>query len=81
MSDHLQVVLDIVTGEVSFRPVWRERPAAQLLRPPSLLEMPTSVVGAPQVRGFEAGHDVADAWRVRHELLENGGARNVGDCG
>jgi hypothetical protein len=80
MSEHLQVVLDIATGEVSFRHAWRGRPAAKVLMPPSLLEMPTSVLCTPQESGFESGHDAADAWRIRHELPEVGGARNAGDC-
>jgi hypothetical protein len=79
MSEHLQVVLDIVTGEVSFRHAWRERPAAKLLKPPSLLEMPTSVLGARQESGFKTGHNVADAWRLRHELPEVSSARNAAD--
>jgi hypothetical protein len=80
MSEHLLVVLDIATGEVSFRHAWRERPAAEVLMPPSLLEMPTSVLCTRQESGFESGRDVADGWRIRHELPEVGSAREVGDC-
>jgi hypothetical protein len=44
MSEHLQVVFDIVNGEFSYRHAWREGPATELLLPPTLTEIPASVL-------------------------------------
>jgi hypothetical protein len=79
MSEHLQVVLDIVTGEISFRHTQRERPATRLLKPPSLLEMPTSVLCARQETSFASDFDLPSAWRVRREFPQVNEARNAGD--
>jgi hypothetical protein len=79
MSEHLQVVLDIVTGEISFRHTQRERPATRLLKPPSLLEMPTSVLCARPETSVASNYDLASAWRVRRESPGAIDARNAGD--
>jgi hypothetical protein len=44
MSEHLQVVFDIVTRKASYRFTQLERPPAGLLIPPGLSNMPASVV-------------------------------------
>jgi hypothetical protein len=54
MSEHLQVIFDVVSGEFSYRHAWRERPDARLLVPPTLTEIPASVLRSRQ----ENRHDV-----------------------
>ena len=56
MSEHLQVVFDVVTRMVSYRYTWRERPAVTLLEHPALLQMPASVLCARQEGRLDAGH-------------------------
>ena len=48
MSEDLQVVFDVVTGEFSYRHAWRDRPATKLLVPPTLTEIPASVLWSRQ---------------------------------
>ena len=50
MSEDLQVVYDVVTGEFSYRHALRERPATKLLVPPTLTEIPASVLCSGQGR-------------------------------
>ena len=54
MREDLQVVFDVVNGEFSYRHAWLERPAAKLLVPPTLTEIPASVLCSRQ----ESRHDV-----------------------
>src|SRR5215469_10324122 len=54
MSEDLQVVYDVVTGEFSYRHALRERPATKLLVPPTLTEIPASVLCSRQ----ECRHDI-----------------------
>ena len=54
MSEDLQVVYDVVTGEFSYRHALRERPATKLLVPPTLTEIPASVLCSRQ----ESRHDI-----------------------
>jgi len=60
MSEHLQVVFDVVTREVSYRQTWRDRPAVRLLKP-LLLKMPASVLCAGDEVRLDTSHDVAIA--------------------
>ena len=59
MSEHLQVLFDVVTREVSYRHTWRERPAVRLLKP-LLLKIPASVLCAGDEVRPETSHDVAN---------------------
>ena len=54
MSEDLQVVFDVVNGEFSYRHAWRDRPATELLIPPTLKEIPASVLRSRT----ESRHDV-----------------------
>jgi len=48
MREDLQVVFDVVNGEFSYRHAWRDRPATELLVPPTLKEIPASVLCSGQ---------------------------------
>ena len=60
MSEYLQVVFDVVSRNASYRPTWREHPAVRLLKPPTLLKMPASVLCPLNDGHLDAGPDVAD---------------------
>jgi hypothetical protein len=61
MSEYLQVVFDVVTGEFSYRHTWQDRPAAKLLKPPTLVEMPASVLCSDHASGRDVAHDAANS--------------------
>jgi hypothetical protein len=54
MREPLQVVFDVVNGEFSYRHAWRESPDTKLLLPPTLTEIPASVLCSREV----SRHDV-----------------------
>jgi len=60
MSEYLQVVFDVVTREFSYRHTWRDRSAAKVLKPPTMVEMPASVLCSQQESGRDLYRDAVN---------------------